>query len=301
MQTAQRPAGTTEGDLDLADQQFQAGLFCGSVHAPPPTPIPLDTLAELRARLAVRVQSCKDTGAGHRERRSQSAAHPTHVICSTLPSATTTSFTATNTNGVLQFTVINLANKYALYNFLSTFSGTHYVTPRAYDRSAGVSLLMNNVGRTLLSAALDLGPGQIFVLTKTMMAHIIGSKCRSGGKKVRPTQRKGGGGGEPASRLWAASRIYAASASSAVRLRITRSRTFQADEFLLFQVAQQASHGLPGGANHLRHLFVGHARPDADFRRRNSSRLGVHESSNLANLPAEERVRTSSWMSWYAD
>jgi hypothetical protein len=29
-----------------------------------------------------------------------------------------------------QLTVINLANQYALYNFLSTFSGTHYVTPR---------------------------------------------------------------------------------------------------------------------------------------------------------------------------
>ena len=31
----------------------------------------------------------------------------------------------------LQLTAINLANKYALYNFLSTFSGTHYVSPRA--------------------------------------------------------------------------------------------------------------------------------------------------------------------------
>jgi hypothetical protein len=30
-----------------------------------------------------------------------------------------------------QLTAINVANKYALYNFLSTFSGTHYVTPRA--------------------------------------------------------------------------------------------------------------------------------------------------------------------------
>ena len=27
-------------------------------------------------------------------------------------------------------TSINMANKYALYNFLSTFSGTHYLTPR---------------------------------------------------------------------------------------------------------------------------------------------------------------------------
>ncbi len=26
---------------------------------------------------------------------------------------------------------INVTEKYALYNFLSTFSGTHYVTPRA--------------------------------------------------------------------------------------------------------------------------------------------------------------------------
>jgi hypothetical protein len=30
----------------------------------------------------------------------------------------------------LRFTVVNLSNKVALYNFLSTFSGTHYVTPR---------------------------------------------------------------------------------------------------------------------------------------------------------------------------
>jgi hypothetical protein len=31
----------------------------------------------------------------------------------------------------LDLTAINVTNKYALYNFLSTFSGTHYVTPRA--------------------------------------------------------------------------------------------------------------------------------------------------------------------------
>jgi len=31
----------------------------------------------------------------------------------------------------LRFTVINLTNKVAVYNFLSTFSGTHYVTPRS--------------------------------------------------------------------------------------------------------------------------------------------------------------------------
>jgi hypothetical protein len=39
----------------------------------------------------------------------------------------------------VRFSVVNLTNKEALYNFLSTFSGTHFVTPRAYQFSAGVS------------------------------------------------------------------------------------------------------------------------------------------------------------------
>jgi hypothetical protein len=39
----------------------------------------------------------------------------------------------------LRFSVINVTNKEALYNFLSTFSGTHFVTPRAYSVQAGVS------------------------------------------------------------------------------------------------------------------------------------------------------------------
>jgi hypothetical protein len=37
----------------------------------------------------------------------------------------------------LKFTVINLANKVALYNFYSTFSGTHYVTPRTVTAELG--------------------------------------------------------------------------------------------------------------------------------------------------------------------
>ena len=38
----------------------------------------------------------------------------------------------------LPLMAINVTNKYALYNFLSTFSGTHYVTPRTV--SAEVAL-----------------------------------------------------------------------------------------------------------------------------------------------------------------
>jgi hypothetical protein len=36
-----------------------------------------------------------------------------------------------------RFTVTNVTNKVALYNFLSTFSGTHFVSPRAYEFSIG--------------------------------------------------------------------------------------------------------------------------------------------------------------------
>ncbi len=37
----------------------------------------------------------------------------------------------------LKFTAMNITNKEALYNFLSTFSGTHFVTPRSYQVSLG--------------------------------------------------------------------------------------------------------------------------------------------------------------------
>jgi hypothetical protein len=36
-----------------------------------------------------------------------------------------------------QLTAINIANNYVLYNFLSTFSGTHYVTPRTLTAQIG--------------------------------------------------------------------------------------------------------------------------------------------------------------------
>jgi hypothetical protein len=37
----------------------------------------------------------------------------------------------------LKFTVLNITNEAALYNFLSTFSGTHWVTPRSYQVTLG--------------------------------------------------------------------------------------------------------------------------------------------------------------------
>jgi len=37
----------------------------------------------------------------------------------------------------LRLSAVNISNKYALYNFLSTFSGTHYVSPRALTAELG--------------------------------------------------------------------------------------------------------------------------------------------------------------------
>lgn len=37
----------------------------------------------------------------------------------------------------VQLSAVNLLNKEALYNFLSTFSGTHYVTPRTLTVEVG--------------------------------------------------------------------------------------------------------------------------------------------------------------------
>ena len=36
-----------------------------------------------------------------------------------------------------RLTILNLTDKEALYNFISTFSGTHYVTPRAISDMIG--------------------------------------------------------------------------------------------------------------------------------------------------------------------
>ena len=116
------------------DQQFQAGLFCGSVHATPTTsnqphrPLP---------RVAVRLHAGQDSGGRHRGRRSQSAPHRVRAISSTSPWATTIIFHGDKYKWSARVTVVNLTNKEALYNFLSTFSGTHYVTPRAVTATIG--------------------------------------------------------------------------------------------------------------------------------------------------------------------
>ncbi len=116
------------------DQQFQAGLFCGSVRATPPSaanplgtpisPTGLCSAAQYGSTL-LQIPAPGTENDDHNPPRVASRS------LFDLALGHDNIFQGDKYKVSAQLTVINLANKYALYNFLSTFSGTHYVTPRA--------------------------------------------------------------------------------------------------------------------------------------------------------------------------
>ncbi len=116
------------------DQQFEAGLTCDGVAATltsgftpcDPARIHLEAGADSRPR--------------HRERRPQPAAHRAAQPLRR-PLGKNNIFNKEHFKTDLDLTAINVTNKYALYNFLSTFSGTHYVTPRALTAKITAELL----------------------------------------------------------------------------------------------------------------------------------------------------------------
>jgi len=66
--------------------------------------------------------------------------HPTRVVPRSLFDASVGDdnlFHGDRYKWSLRFTAINLTNKTSVYNFLSTFSGTHFVSPRAYNVELG--------------------------------------------------------------------------------------------------------------------------------------------------------------------
>ncbi len=113
------------------DQQFQSGLFCGSVHASPTTPLPSPCLASQFGSTLVQTPAPGTENDDHNPPR----VAPRHLF--DLALGDDNLFHGDRYKWNLRFTVINLTNKYALYNFLSTFSGTHYVTPRTYTAQLG--------------------------------------------------------------------------------------------------------------------------------------------------------------------
>ncbi|HUO35320.1 MAG TPA: TonB-dependent receptor [Candidatus Acidoferrum sp.] len=118
------------------DQQFQAGLYCGSVHATPTTPIssslgPNLCLASNYGSSLVKIPAPDKEDDDHNPPRIA----PRNLF--DIAIGDDNIFHGDRFKWSAQVTVINIANEYALYNFLSTFSGTHYVTPRAITGEIG--------------------------------------------------------------------------------------------------------------------------------------------------------------------
>ena len=108
-----------------ADEEFQAGLACNGVKATPTAALPsVCPASEITSSLLY--IPAPNTGDNDH--------NPPRVDERSLFDVTVGKnniFRADKYKLDLDLTAINVANKYALYNFLSTFSGTHYVTPRA--------------------------------------------------------------------------------------------------------------------------------------------------------------------------
>ncbi|HEY3825162.1 MAG TPA: TonB-dependent receptor, partial [Bryobacteraceae bacterium] len=115
------------------DQQFEAGLFCGAVHATPTTPISPNSICPA-AQFGSTLIHIPAPGTENDDTNPPRIS-PRNLF--DLAIGDDDLFHGDRYKWTARVTVINLANKYALYNFLSTFSGTHYVTPRAITGEVG--------------------------------------------------------------------------------------------------------------------------------------------------------------------
>jgi hypothetical protein len=115
------------------DQQFEGGLYCGSVHATPTTPIGPNGLcpASMYGSTFLSLPAAGTYNADHNPQRIA----PRNLF--DVAVGDDNLFHGDRYKWSARLTVVNLTDKEALYNFLSTFSGTHYVTPRAVTGTLG--------------------------------------------------------------------------------------------------------------------------------------------------------------------
>lgn len=109
----------------LGDEQAQMGLACGGVAATPTAPIttcPSGQLSATRVRVPAPGTYNADTNPAR--------IAPRNIFDMGFGWDNVLRKDRYKTN--LNFTVANLTNTESLYNFLSTFSGTHFIPPRTY-------------------------------------------------------------------------------------------------------------------------------------------------------------------------
>jgi hypothetical protein len=115
-----------------ADQQYEAGFTCDGAHATPTSPLSSATcLASQFGSSLIKVPAPNAENDDH---------NPPRIASRNLFDASVGDdnlFKGDHYKWSLTLTAINLTNRLALYNFLSTFSGTHYVTPRALTAEIG--------------------------------------------------------------------------------------------------------------------------------------------------------------------
>jgi Carboxypeptidase regulatory-like domain len=114
------------------DQQAQIGLFCGDTFATPTQGL---TGCDSSNRGALRVVIPPDGMASDDHNPPRIA--PRHLF--DLSVGTDNLLRTERPRMTLRLSAINLGNKEALYNFLSTFSGTHFVPPRTLQAQVGVT------------------------------------------------------------------------------------------------------------------------------------------------------------------
>jgi len=119
------------GNPLTGDLEFEAGFTCNGVRATPTVPLPGVCPANAFTSNLVNIPAPGKENDDHDPPRIQ------HRSLFDLAVGHDNLFHGDKYKVSLQFTTINLANKYALYNFLSTFSGTHYVTPRSLTAEIG--------------------------------------------------------------------------------------------------------------------------------------------------------------------
>jgi hypothetical protein len=132
------PSITINGQpgIDLSgltpDQQFQAGLTCNGIKATPFVGIPGNQC--LASQLTSKLVSIPAPGTENDDHNPPRVAQRNLFDLSL---GQDNLFNGDKNRWSLRLTAVNITNKYALYNFLSTFSGTHYVTPRALNAELG--------------------------------------------------------------------------------------------------------------------------------------------------------------------
>jgi hypothetical protein len=108
-----------------ADQQFQAGLMCNGMRATPGNRLPAVCAASEFSSTLLKIPAPLTGSNDH---------NPARIAPRSLFDVSVGKENLFNRDRYkvnLDVTAINITNDYTLYNFLSTFSGTHYVSPRA--------------------------------------------------------------------------------------------------------------------------------------------------------------------------